>query len=422
MALRRHGWRRGCPGPLSSPSFLSLLTVSSFLLLVAPHAFGQPESPNCPTGNPCSGGTTCCGQWASASAPLEAIHASLVHYSPGDSSNVLVWGYHPAHDDYAPSHLWRLATDQLTAGAWIDSIAWPTHYSPNQFPTDRSCMGNIRRYSATCAGHDFAKDGRLLAVSGIEDSLVTRDRNSYHAVWFTPSTKSFAPVDSNLTIQRWYPSVRIRPGDRDAESNSWKFYAWDGIEDGPNDVPSCFASPGPYYYPDRLDGNDWTGLTGAGDPCHPILNAYAPVTFVPDSTWSGTGAGGWLAVSQVDTAATETPDTWISNPEACTTTTFSDAPRQHRNGTDVLGPFELNADGTYKAGPNLYLIGGYTATVDSIPGCGSHAPHGDVSYFSASSKSWSSKASMSIPRQNHTAVLLPDNTILVLGGRYLFSG
>ncbi len=277
-------------------------------------------------------------------------------------------------------------------------------------------MGNIRRYSATCAGHDFAQNGRLLAVSGIEDSLVTRDRNSYHAVWFTPSSKSFAPVDSNLTVQRWYPSVRIRPGDPQANSNAWKFYAWDGIQDSSEDVPTCYVTLAPEQYPDRLDGNDWTGLTDAGSACHPVLNSYAPVTYVPDSTWSGTGGGGWLAVSQVDYPASQTPDTWITNPETCDTTFFSDAPRSHRNGTDVLGPFELNADGTYKAGPNLYLIGGYTATVDTIPGCGSHAPHGDVSYFSASSKSWSSKASMSIPRQNHTAVLLADNTILAMGG------
>ncbi len=127
MAPRRHAWRRGCPGPLSSILFLSLVTASRFL---ASPAWSQ-DAPACPTGNPCSGGTSCCGQWTNAAAPLEAIHASLVHYSPGDSSNVLVWGYHPAYDDYAPSHLWRLATDQLTAGAWIDSIAWPTHYSPN---------------------------------------------------------------------------------------------------------------------------------------------------------------------------------------------------------------------------------------------------------------------------------------------------
>jgi Domain of unknown function (DUF1929)/FlgD Ig-like domain len=390
-----------------------------FILLLIPlrSAFAQPEIPECPIGNPCSGGITCCGQWTGCSAPLQPIHASLVHFSPGDSSNVLVWGYNIGGiADYAPARLWKLATDQLTCGAWSNAIDWPTHNSPNLFPPDRQCLGNIKRFAPMCGGHDFGKDGRLQIVSGIEDTLDSIDRNSYHTLWFNPATKSFAPVDSNLTRQRWYPSVRIRPGDPGVNSNAEKLYAWNGLQDGPNDNPTCYSSPFPSQYPDRLDGNDWTALTNGGAACHPILNGYAPVVFVPDSTWSGTGAGHWLAVSQVDNPATQMPDTWTSDPENCTTTTFSDAPRQHRNGPDVLGTFELNGDGTYKAGPNLYLIGGYSATVDSIPGCGSHAPHGDVSYFSASSKSWSSKASMSIPRQNHNAVLLPDNTILVVGG------
>jgi hypothetical protein len=349
---------------------------------------------------------------------FEGIHAALVHRTNPDSTKILAWGYNTGGiGDFERPRLWTLATDLSPCGVWSDTLSWPSHYGQdNQFPTDPSCLPPaIRRYSAMCAGHDFTEDGRLQIVSGIEDLWDSNDRFSFHAVRFDPQTAwpgGFSAYSENLFRQRWYPSPRIRPWDpTPSNPNKGKLYAWNGIQDD-----TCLVEPYSTRFPERWDDTSWEALLPQGqNECHPKMAGYSPVVMIPDSTWTGPGRGRWLTVSQVEDPPSQLPDTWATSPESCLTLTLPDAMRQHRDGPEVLAPFELNTNGTYKTGPNLYLIGGYTAT-NNNGACGSHAPHPCVSYFDAQTKTWADKAPMSIARQDHNALLLPDGMIFVVGG------
>ncbi len=392
---------------------LLVLAVSAFVVSSSVPSLAQPGplGPICPE--------NVCGTWLPLclADDTEIIHAALLH-----TGELLVYGRH--HN----GGLWDQHYYVWSPTGGCGTLT-PLPDAPHGSGLDHlTCQSelNLVDYTPFCAGHDFDEDGRLLIVGGndLEDSPggdVVHKTN--HTMWFdVTDAPTYWTPGPNLNRTRWYSWVRVHPFNN-------TFYSWTG-----SSATYCPNSPQSSQTIEILEGfsdQEWEFVDSAGGPCHPPLELYSPTFTLPASWPVSSQAGKWWSLSHPPASATQISDTWVLDPTPsnCSFSPIAVAShrpqhrpdRQHRDGAEVLAPYEFDgAQREYKPGPNIYVFGGFE--VDPLDSncslCGSTDPHNEAEYFSAATQSWQTTeiAEMNYPRQDADAVLLPDETILVVGG------
>ncbi|PTL80396.1 glyoxal oxidase [Vitiosangium sp. GDMCC 1.1324] len=212
-------------------------------------------------------------------------------------------------------------------------------------------------YNIFCSGHSYLADGRLLVTGGhIESHVGLPDASLYN-----PFTSSWSHLP-NMNKGRWYPTnTTLSNGD---------VMVLSGEVNGTGDMN---------LLPQRwlAASGSWKDMTTA----QLKLPYYPRMFLLPNGKlfYAGPQRG----------------------------TRFMDP-----NGTGSWTSGPLSNFGTRSYGPAVFLdgkvtlIGGGdppTATVEQID-------------FTVASPTWRYMASMSTPRRQHNAVILPDGTVLVVGG------
>jgi hypothetical protein len=267
------------------------------------------------------------------------------------------------------------------AGQWSARMTWPLSATHTHLQPDGRVMffgefdegddppglwspstGAISRlpapgYNIFCAGHSYLGDGRLLVTGGhIESHVGLADASIYD-----PSTSTWSRLP-DMNAGRWYPTNTTLPnGDVLVLSGEVN-----GVGDM-NELPQRWL----------LASGAWRDMTTA----RLKLPYYPRMFLLPNGRlfFAGPSRG----------------------------TRFMDP-----NGTGAWSSGPLSNFGTRSYGPAVFLdgkvvlIGGGdppTATVEQID-------------FNAASPTWRYMASMGTPRRQHNAVLLPDGTVLAVGG------
>ena len=219
-------------------------------------------------------------------------------------------------------------------------------------------------WNPDCSGHSFLPDGRLLVAGGtLAFSPLTGSRKTYT---FDPYAEQWVEV-ADMAGGRWYPT-NITLGDGTVITMA-------GLGEMPgtdNDDIELFDPNG---------SNNWVLLGARSLPYYPLLHLLP---------------GGLVFRSGPD-PVTETydpaTDTWT--PVATTNATG------RYEGTSVLLP---------PTQERVMLIGGYA-------GSGPPTSSAEVIDLSQGTPQWSGAAHMSFARMELDAVLLPDGTVFVVGGR-----
>ncbi len=212
-------------------------------------------------------------------------------------------------------------------------------------------------YNAFCSGHSFLADGRLLMTGGHVESHVGLEDASI----FDPFGSRWTRLP-DMNAGRWYPTnVTLPNGDVLVISGET---VASGVM---NELPQRYLAA----------SGTWKDMTSAR-----LRLPYYPRMFLAPNGRLFL-AGPQRTCRFLDTGGT---GTWFLGPSS-------------NHGTRSYAPAVL-LDG------RVFIIGGGdppTASVERID-------------LNATSPAWSFMAPMSTPRRQHNATLLPDGTVLVLGG------
>jgi hypothetical protein len=287
-----------------------------------------------------------------------------------------------------------------------------------------------------CTGHAFIHDGRLLVTGGHKGGDGKGESHANFYDWNTNAWSSAAPMGTETTGGRWYPSNVVL-------GNSEMLVDAGSQQNGSsNRTPQVWQT-----------NNTWRNLSTAEDPhgdTYPWLH-LAPngQVFHSGPSWFGeylrtSGSGQWTFVANTifggrnygssvmyddgkvlilggsgETMATiprrecEMINLNVSPVISTTTTSVAPAPQWRRVGDMAFGRRQLNAtllpDGTVLA------TGGSSAQ-------GFQEPSGAVlaaEIYNPDTETWSTMASMQQNRMYHsTALLLPDGRVLSAGGGF----
>jgi Galactose oxidase-like, Early set domain/Bacterial Ig domain len=271
------------------------------------------------------------GQWSATSAwPLVGIHLTLL-------PNGLVLAWDGAAQQGA-ARLFNPATNAFTTVSPPDNIF--------------------------CAGHCLLPDGRALVVGGhLQNYVGIADTNI-----FDPSTRLWSQM-SPMTYGRWYPTATVLPDGRVL------------VLSGAIDCEQCIAEIPEIYNPAT---NTWTRLTSA-----PLEIPIYPHVFVqPDGRVLVTGAfEGPMATVELD----------------LTTATWS-----------LVDPNVVDGHNSVMYRLGKILKSGTSANSDAPFFSSQRTAY--VLDMSQAQPQWRQTAPMAFPRSYHNTTLLPDGTVLVTGG------
>jgi hypothetical protein len=232
-----------------------------------------------------------------------------------------------------------------------------------------------------CSGHAWLTDGRLCVAGGAPNGTV----NSTHIFDPVAETWTAAGAAANMSRARWYPTVLT-------------------LGDGRILAVSGFGGPGPIEVFDA-GANTWTVVAG-GDHAFPEL--YPSLHLLPSGDVFYSRAG-WAAA-----AGTETAYLRFTGPAAGSWTSLGQQQFYDRQeGTAVL---QIDATVSPPAA-TITVIGGGVSGPPTARNPQS-AERTDVTTLSPS-PTWhrNPPAPMNFPRTNVSGVLLPDGSILAVGGQ-----
>jgi hypothetical protein len=246
-----------------------------------------------------------------------------------------------------------------------------------------------------CAGHAFLPDGRLLVAGGTAgyDGTLSLPflfdlppfRGLEQAYLFEPEEERFTRVD-DMAAGRWYPTcVTMGDGSVLTAAGLTKRFPWVTLRKLER------------YHPAR----GWDTVDGAGR----WLPLYPRLHLLPDGTVFY--AGSYNTHYTFPFSLTAFP-TAILDPRTGTWTDYelpNEAERQE--GASVLLPLRPDAD--YE--PRVLLAGGGT------PGGETATDDAEVIDLAAPDPTWEPVGEMVHPRYYAYAVLLPDGTVFMAGGR-----
>lgn len=206
-----------------------------------------------------------------------------------------------------------------------------------------------------CSGHALLADGRVLVAGG----TITGKRGGRFLCTFDPVPETWAR-HPDLRQGRWYPTVTALPDGRAVITTGYTEAAGEVIN---TDV-------------EVFDG------TAAAVVGEQLLDLYAHQFVLPD---------GRMLV-----AGRTTTDTWLLDPATWGWTDVPDLVRDRNGGAAVLLP------GPPAGSSSVMLIGGRRSSCEAID------PAGDLR--------WRHRSPMPEARTHMNAVLLPDGSVLVVGG------
>ncbi len=211
-----------------------------------------------------------------------------------------------------------------------------------------------------CAGHTALADGRTIVIGGHVNAYTgIHDTNL-----FDPITRTWSRA-ADMKFARWYPTATTLPDGRVLATSGWI-------------RPGQLAST-PEVYDPKADS--WTALTAA-TRSNPM---YSFMFVLPDGTVFNAGPD--VQTRRLDVAT----QTW----------------------TDVGGSL-ITGHSAVMYEPGKVMKSGTFAAVDN-PGPSVHARTVLID-MNLANPGWREGAPMTFPRSYHNLVLLPDGTVLVVGG------
>ncbi|MGZ5847546.1 MAG: galactose oxidase-like domain-containing protein [Ramlibacter sp.] len=275
------------------------------------------------------------------------------------------------------------AVANSTVGAWQTLNALPffpvhAHLLPSGlvmiWPGDYGISGDAARlfdpatqnltlvptvgYDIFCSGHAFLTDGTMLVAGG----HISNDVGLARASRYLPATNSWAAVP-DMNAGRWYPTVTTL-GNGDALVTSGSIDLTIGV----NQLPQVYQAA----------TNSWRNLSTAQ-----LSTQLYPMMFLaPDGRVVMVGPEQltrWLNTSGTGT--------WTSGPSG-------------NFGFRYYGSAAMYADG------KVLIVGGGDPPTNTA----------EVIDLNQPSPTWRNVGSMSVPRQQPNATILPDGKVLVTGG------
>jgi FtsP/CotA-like multicopper oxidase with cupredoxin domain len=286
-----------------------------------------------------------------------------------------------------------------------------------------------------CSGHAWLEDGRLLVAGGAPNGSV----NSTHL--FDPVAESWtaAGVAANMARARWYPTVLTLADGRilavsglsgvapieiyDPGANTWTAVA--GADHAFNELyPSLHLLPGGDVFYSRAG---WAFASGT-------QTAYLRFTGANAGAWTDLGQQQFYdrqegtAVIQIDTTVSPPAATIFiigggvagaataRNPQSAEridVTTLSPAPSWQRNPPVDMNFPRTNVNGVLLPDGTILAVGGQRNGKWSAD----PQPVLQAEIYHPATNTWTLTAPMAHPRQYHSvAVLLPDGRVLTAGG------
>jgi galactose oxidase len=302
------------------------------------------------------------GRWGPAfSLPNVGIHRSVL-----PTGKVLMWGRRDRPDDSLDVH-------ECTPFVWnpADGAAVST-------PQPKRADGT--KVNLFCSGHCFLPDGRLLVVGGHQadsDGLSQACLYDAAANTWTPTAPMTTPAGEE--VRRWYPTATtLADGTVLVLSGSFIDPSRPaGMQVIVADLLQIWAE-GTWR---TISKDDGTPLNFIGLPLYPRMHVAADGQVFMSGTNDRT-----LLVK------TSTPGQW-------TKVAFR-----------VMGNRDYCPAVMYDVGKVIYIGGGNNTDT--------HAPIAETEIIDlgANQPTWQKTSAMAFPRRQHNAVLLPDGTVLVLGG------
>ncbi|MBI3863830.1 MAG: DUF1929 domain-containing protein [Planctomycetia bacterium] len=298
---------------------------------------------------------------ATASAPAHAQPATLGRWSPVfDTQNVMI------HASVLPNGkvlFWsrREATEGLNPHQCQPRLWDPAKGTgANAFSLTQNTPG----YNLFCSGHAFLPDGRLLVAGG----HLADTHGESHATIYDPQTNSWsaAGVVPVMNTGRWYPTATTLPdgsivvmfgsdqtGNQSGKIQVFKDNAW-------RDLSNVTFNGAPYYPRLHVVGDGRVFMSGP----------LALTQFLDTS-----GTGNWTPLSNR-----------INN--------FRD-----------YAPSVMYRETPDDAGKILHIGGGNGPTKAA-----------EVLDLNQATPTWKGVDDMHFPRRQHNATILPDGTVIVMGG------
>ena len=289
------------------------------------------------------------------SSPVNVTVTSPTPSLVGQWGTTFTWPIVPVNASLLPTGQ-VLAWDGQGAGG--DARLWnPANNSFTAVPNARTNM--------FCSGQCALSDGRIFVAGGHAGGahLGLRDANI-----FSPSTSAWTLVKA-MTHARWYPTTTVLPDGRVL------------VTSGETNCDGCDVEIPEIYNP---QSNTWAQLTEA-----PLLLPYYPHMFVlPDGRVLAASTAEDSIVTQVLNIATQT---W----------SVVDSVPVDGGSAAMYLPGQIIKSGT-SADPDMPTRPSEATTY--------------VLDMTQPSPAWQETAPMAFPRTYHTLTLLPDGTVLALGG------
>ena len=286
-----------------------------------------------------------------------------------------------------------------------------------------------------CSGHAWLADGRLCVAGGAPNGSV----NSTHIFDPAAETWTAAGVAANMARARWYPTLLTLPDGRilavsglsgtapieiyDAAANTWTVVAG-GDRDFPELYPSLHLLPSGDVFYSRAG---WASASGT-------QTAYLRFSAANAGSWTNLGQQQFYdrqegtAVLQIDATVTPPAATitiiggGVSGPatsrnpqsaERIDVTRLSPAPAWQRNPPADMAFPRTNVSGVLLPDGTILAVGGQRNGKWSAD----PQPVLPAEIYHPATNKWASTAPMAHPRQYHSiAVLLPDGRVLTAGG------
>jgi len=319
------------------------------------------------------------GRWnAPFKIPLMAIHAAML-----PTGKVLWYGYYERNfvgtgERYGGT-AWTWdpatgATNKVDPPSWVD-------------PVD----GQTKVANVFCSSASFLGDGQLLVAGGNleypNNAAGTYYKGLNKLFTFDPYTETWVE-QPNLARGRWYPSQVLMPDGRVAILSGYDELGTKKVTKE-LEVFTPAAQRGGRGTVQTVARLDATNETSAVPP---IPSLYPHLFTMPSGRVLSAGPHPW--------------DSWFMN--SVTPFSWSDArnPMIRYAGTGVLEPTESPA-GT----PRVSLIGGY----NDKPALETRATS---EWFDETQPAagWTAGSAMQVGRAHHNTVLLPDRTMVTIGG------
>jgi hypothetical protein len=306
-------------------------------------------------------------------ATFNAVHVALIPVGP-DRGKVVVLDFN-ANQGSGPN--WTQRWSVLDPGPMLDDPAAPT---PVVVRNDLLPMppggGDL-----FCSGHAWTADGRLFVAGGTTQYVagVHPYLGGYLTYRFDPRETGNAAWTRlpDLALARWYPSVTLRA---------------DGSLLVSGGTPVNGGTPHNNYETWDSAADEWSvapgGLRSLAGPTYGNHGSYPRMIQLSTGDVFRAGQSQWA--SRLSSSGT-----WTTMGQSASYRTY---------GSAMLVPWATDV---------VWILGGYDGTgasLATVQQCAAGAA-------SASGWAWSYAPAMTFPRSRQNAVLLPDGSIFVVGGR-----